>query len=245
MWRKFMARILKEAAYNAKRNAILDYAFSLVYSKGYAQMTIQDILDGLHISRGALYHYFDSKQALLQALVERVGAQATQVFLPTVQDPQLSAIEKFRRYFEASTQWKSTQKELILSLLATWYSEENTFIRQKMAAQSLKGTPRLLEPIIRQGIQEKVFTTRFPEQAALIITGVALNLTDSIIALLLSPKPDQAAVQEIETRLDAYFEAYFDTIERILGAPAGSLKVLDVEVFREWLVGFPPEPASK
>lgn len=56
-----MARIVKEEAYNAKRNEILDIALSLVYSKGYEQMTIQDILDGLHISRGALYHYFDSK----------------------------------------------------------------------------------------------------------------------------------------------------------------------------------------
>jgi hypothetical protein len=137
------------------------------------------------------------------------------------------------------------QKELILNLLATWYSDENAFIRQKMAAESLKGTPRLLEPIIRQGIEEKAFTTRFPEQAAIIITGVALSLTDTIIGLLLSPKTDQAKIQELETVLDAYFDAYFDTIERILGAPAGSLKVFDAGVFKEWLVVSQPEPASK
>jgi hypothetical protein len=134
---------------------------------------------------------------------------------------------------------------LILSVLATWYSDENTFIRQKMAAESLKGAPRLLEPIIWQGIQEKVFTTRFPEQAAIIITGVALNLTDTIIGLVLAPKPDQATFQKLETVLDACFEAYFDTIERILGAPPGSLKVFDVEVFKEWLVVSQPEAVSK
>lgn len=240
-----MARILKEEEYNAKRNEILDYSLSLVYSKGYAQMTIQDILDGLHISRGALYHYFDSKQALLQAMVDRVGREAVQTFLPIVQDPHLSAIEKFRRYFETSAQWKSMQKELILSVLATWYSDENAFIRQKMAAESLKGTPRLLELIIRQGIEEKVFTTRFPEQAAIIITGIALSLTDTIIGIVISPKPDQATIQKAKTVLDAYFEAYFDSIERILGAPAGSLKVFDAEVFKEWLVVSQPEPASK
>ena len=239
-----MARILKEEEYNAKRNQILDFSLSLVYAKGYAQMTIQDILDGLHISRGALYHYFDSKEDLLEALVSRAGSQATQAFLPIVQDPQLSAIEKFRRYFEASAQWKSAQKELIVDLLATWYSDENTFIRHKMNAESLKGTPRLLEPMIRQGIEEKVFTTRFPEQAAIVITGVALSLTDTIIGLVLSPKPDRAAIQEIQTRLDVYFEAYFDTIERILGAPAGSLKVFDAGVFKEWLVVSRPVPAS-
>jgi AcrR family transcriptional regulator len=231
-----MARILKEDQYNAKRNEILDYAMSMVYSKGYAQMAIQNILDGLHISRGALYHYFDSKQALLEAMVERAGSAAAQAFLPIVQNPHLPAIEKFRRYFEASAQWKSAQKELILNLLTTWYSEENVLIRQKMTAASLKGTPRILEPIIRQGIQEKVFTTRFPEQVAVIITGITLNLADTIIGLLLLPQPDQASTQELEIALDTFFDAYFDSIERILGAPAGSLKVLDAGVFKEWLV---------
>jgi len=31
-----------------------------------------------------------------------------------------------------------------------WYTDENAFIRQKMTAESLKESARLLEPIIRQ-----------------------------------------------------------------------------------------------
>ena len=71
-----MARIVKEQAYAVKRNEILDVAQRLVYTKGYEQMTIQDILDGLPISKGAFYHYFDSKQALLEALIERMLKEA-------------------------------------------------------------------------------------------------------------------------------------------------------------------------
>ena len=66
-----MARIVKEPA--VRRNEILDAAQRLVYRKGYEQMTIQDILDDLHLSKGAFYHYFDSKQSLLEALIERMG----------------------------------------------------------------------------------------------------------------------------------------------------------------------------
>ncbi|TMD98834.1 MAG: TetR family transcriptional regulator, partial [Chloroflexi bacterium] len=40
-----MARIVKEQAYAVKRNEILDVARRLVDTKGYEQMTIQDILD--------------------------------------------------------------------------------------------------------------------------------------------------------------------------------------------------------
>ena len=55
-----MSRIVKEEEYTLRRNDILDTARRLVYTKGYEQMTIQDILDALQISKGAFYHYFDS-----------------------------------------------------------------------------------------------------------------------------------------------------------------------------------------
>src|SRR5713226_3435253 len=234
-----MARIVKEHA--VRRNEILDVAQRLVDTKGYEQTTIQDILDGLQISRGAFYHYFDSKQALLDALVDRMRKEAEQTLLPIVQDPHLPALQKFRRYFEASARWKTNQKTLIISLLRMWYTDENAFIRQKMTAESLKSTAHLLEPIIRQGIEEKVFTTRFPEQVAVIVAGVALSLTDTIIGLLLSPRPDQATFHKSEIILDAYV----DTIERIVGAPSGSLNIFEPDAFKEWFVALEPEPASE
>ena len=51
-----MARMVNEAAYAARRNAILDAAERAVATKGYEQMAIADLLDELHISSGAFYH---------------------------------------------------------------------------------------------------------------------------------------------------------------------------------------------
>jgi AcrR family transcriptional regulator len=235
-----MARIVKEEEYDAKRNEILDVARGLIYTKGYELMTIQDILDGLRISRGAFYHYFDSKQALLEALIDRMGTEADQLLLPIVQDPDLFAIEKFRRYFESGARWKNTQKPLIMSLMRMWYTDENAIIRQKMTEVSLKHTARLLEPIIRQGIEEDVFTTRYPEQVAVIVAGIGLSLTDSIVALVLAPKDENAM-----EKLTIILEAYADTLERILGAPPVSLKIFEPEVFSEWLGAVQPEPLAK
>ncbi len=231
-----MARTFKEEDYNAKRNEILDAGLKLVYAKGYTQMTIQDVQDALQISKGAFYHYFDSKQALLEALVERLGQQALQTMLPMLQDPALSALEKFRRYFEAGYQWKSAQKDLILGLMRMWYTEENIIIRQKLQAASLRETPRLLEPIIRQGIAEGVFNTPYPEQAAIILTGLVLNIADSFGELLISPVFDEATYQKTLK----LFEAYMDAYERVLGAPAGSLHVFDLGAFRDWMTEAQP-----
>lgn len=236
-----MARTIKEEEYNAKRNEILDFALSLVYSKGYTLMTIQDILDGLKISRGALYHYFDSKQAILEALIDRMEDEAEQILLPIVHDPNLSAIQKINRYFELSSGWKNMKKDFIISFLRIWYTDENALIRQKMASDSMRRTANLIEPIIRQGIEEKVFTTKFPEQAAKIFIGLALSLTDSIFEPVNSQKPGQDGFEKLVIIMDAYA----DSIERILGAPSGSLKILEKDVFKDWLDEIQPEPEMK
>ena len=86
-----MSRSVKAHEYAQKRNAILDIAQRYITTKGYEQMTTQDLLEALQISRGAFYHYFESKQALLMALVERIGEQAEQLLLPIISDHAMPA----------------------------------------------------------------------------------------------------------------------------------------------------------
>jgi hypothetical protein len=97
------------------------------------------------------------------------------------------------------------------------------------------------EPVIRQGIAEGTFTTRYPRQVAVIIAGVSLSLSDNIIRLLLSSQIDRAAIQELGDTL----EAYIDTVERILGAPLGSLHVFEAGAFDGWLAAAQPAHAGE
>ncbi|HUD44781.1 MAG TPA: TetR/AcrR family transcriptional regulator [Patescibacteria group bacterium] len=224
-----MSRIVNQKEFTAKRNEILDFAQKLIYTKGYTQMTIQDILDGLKISKGALYHYFYSKEKILEALVDRMGENAKRYIITIEQDKNLSAIQKFHSYITSSASWKNQQKELIISLMRMWYTDDNLFIRQKLNNESMKYVSPFFESIIRQGIKEKVFKTRFPAQVAIIISGIALSLSDTIIELLIS-NPKQPSFQRFEDIMDAYFE----TIEHILQAPSGSLKVRELSDFKDW-----------
>ncbi len=223
-----MARLFKAEEYNARREEILDKGLSLVYDKGYEQMTIQDILDGLGISRGAFYHYFDSKQALLEALIERMGSQAEQPLQLIVLDQHLTALQKFSRFFEISGGLKSRPKELAISLMNLWHSDESALVRQKMIQYARQHTPGLLEPVILQGIREKVFTAPFPEETSFIITSIALSLADAILELRLAPGPAPLP------KLARLLEAYAGSVERILGAAAGSLKFSTAQDFKEW-----------
>jgi TetR/AcrR family transcriptional regulator, transcriptional repressor for nem operon len=226
-----MPRVVKEDDYAAHRNEILDVARKLVYTKGYEQMSIQDILDALKISKGAFYHYFDSKQALLDGLIERILDDAEQVLRPIVDAKGLSAIEKLRRYFDTAGKWKVSQKSFMLDLFRVWHADANAIMRQKQEAASIRRIAPMLAEIVRQGMNEGVFTTKYPEQFANMFVGLSHGFEDKLVELLLTDHPPPDALQ----RLEALIGAYSDSMERILGALPGSLPLGNIEVLKEWL----------
>ena len=228
--KELMARIVKEHA--VRRNEILDVAQRLVNTKGYEQMTIQDILDGLQISKGAFYHYFDSKQALLEAIIERMVEEVEQLILPIVHDPHLPALEKFQRFFAIINRYKITQKTFFLELLRVWYADDNAIYRQKLRAAGVKLVTPWLSVIIRQGIQEGVLTTPYPDQVGEVVLSLAMNLGDTLGELLLSFE----AKRDDMLRIERIVAAYTDAVERVLGAPGDSLQLVDTQTLKEWFV---------
>ncbi len=226
-----MVRVVKKEEHAAKRNQILQVAQRLLATKGFAQMTIQDILDGLQISKGAFYHYFPSKSALLEGLVEHMQAEAEQLLLPIVGDPNRSALEKLQQVFNVLNRWKLAQKDHLLGMLRIWYNEENAITRQKLATASVQKFAPMLATIVRQGNEEGTLNTEFPDQAGEVLLSLAQGLGDTLARVLLSGEAGQAALPSLESLIAAYNNA----LERILGAPKGSIHLIDLDTVREWM----------
>jgi AcrR family transcriptional regulator len=53
---------------------VLEAAARVFAQRGYANASVQDVADDLGISRGSVYHYVDTKEDLLFALLEQVAA---------------------------------------------------------------------------------------------------------------------------------------------------------------------------
>jgi AcrR family transcriptional regulator len=225
-----MARRIRAEQRVVKRNEILDAAQRLVYSKGYQEMTIQDILDALQISKGAFYHYFDSKPALLEALIERIWQETKQVISPIVQDPQLPALEKMHRFFDTVARWKTARKAYLLALLQIWYTDENAIVRQKVQSAMFKRAAPLLAQVIRQGLCEGVFSTPYPEQAGEIALSLLLGMGETYAEILLAGEPTAEDLPHAARVVAAYSRA----LERILDAPTGSLELMDAETLQAW-----------
>jgi len=227
-----MARIVKEDEYALRRNEILDTAQRLVYTKGYEQMSIQDILAERQISKGAFYHYFDSKGSLLEAIIERMLDEAILLLQPIVDDPDLAALDKLKRYFSVAGRWKAAQKAFMLEILRVWYNDDNAIVRQKISAAGLKRVAPMIDAIVEQGVRERVFDIPCPDRLGEVSLSLMYSLGDSITLELLSRDPTPASLERIVAMVAAYTRA----LERILGAPSNSIELVEPEILEEWFV---------
>jgi TetR/AcrR family transcriptional regulator, transcriptional repressor for nem operon len=225
-----VARVVKQ--YAVRRKEILDAAQRLVYTKGYEQMTVQDILDSLSIAKGTFFHYFGSKPALLQALIDRMMEEMEQLLDPIMQDPGLSAIQRLQCFFDTTARWKVAQKAFFLELLRVWYADDNAIVRQKVRAAAFKRFAPLVTAIACQGVQEGVFTTPYPQQIGEVIFSLLQGLGDSFVDTLL---PNGLRPEDLPLAESA-IAAYSDALERVLGAPPAAVVLIESETLKEWFV---------
>jgi AcrR family transcriptional regulator len=69
-----MARARTEEAKDERRQALLAAALDEFFDKGFAATRMDDIARRASLSKGALYLYFNSKEAMFQALIESLAS---------------------------------------------------------------------------------------------------------------------------------------------------------------------------
>jgi len=225
-----VARTVNPEKHAIRRDAFVDAALRLIQTKGYEQMSIQDVLDELGASRGAFYHYFDSKAALLDAAMERLLDTGTAIARGVAADPGVSATDKFSAVFTNIASWKNARRELMLKLLQIWLSDENAIVREKLRRGLIEHMTPVLAEIIRQGCQEGVFAVASAEDAARVVVALLSGTQEIAADLYLARIQNAVPLETVERTLTALATAY----ERILGAPPGSLRIADPETIRLW-----------
>ena len=225
-----MARTLDPEAHAIKRDTFLDAAQRLIQVKGYEQASIQDVLTEANTSKGAFYHYFDSKAALLDGVVARMVDAALLSVEPVVENPDLPATDKLRALFAGIAAWKTARKELLIALMEVWLSDHNAIVREKFRRVVVDRLTPVMAAIIRQGQAERVFTVTSPEEAARVFVSFLLSLNQSTTELYMDRQAGRISLEDVRRALDAQVEA----LERVLGAPPGSLTLVDETVLHAW-----------
>jgi len=223
-----MTRIVRDS--DERRNEFIACAQKLFYSKGYGSTSVNDIVSEVGVAKGTFYYYFDTKQAVLEALVDGLTAQSLTVYEAIVADDALSATEKWTRTVQVIGDWKIERRAELLILARMLQTDENVLLRYKLRRQAVRMAAPQLAKIIAQGIEEGVFETAYAEETAEIIYAVSNAFSETITDILLNPDGYDDPAALARRKIGAVQTA----IERVLGAAPGSLPVIDEQQFAAW-----------
>lgn len=152
---------------------ILEVASHLFLSKGYDETRISDIINGLDgLTKGAIYHYFDSKEDIFNEVVSEIGNKNLLIFEEIKNDETLNAREKLSKLIEVSfyNENMNTITDMSPSLL------DNPKLLSSFISEIKEITiPNYILPIIKSGVTDESINTNYPKEASELI-AILLNI---------------------------------------------------------------------
>ncbi|MDQ0174259.1 TetR/AcrR family transcriptional regulator [Bacillus chungangensis] len=198
-------RIVKE--HEERKNDILDAAELLFISKGYVKTTVNDILQAVGIAKGTFYHYFKSKEEVMDAVIMRMIDAGVETAKKIAADSKLTIQEKLFQIIMAQRPNKENNREQMIEEL---HHVNNAEMHQKSLVESIRLLSPILAEVVEQGVNKKVFQTPFPRES------VEFLLTSSQFLF------DEGLFHWQPHEILQKAKAFIYIMEQILGAEKGS-----------------------
>ncbi len=157
-----MPRVVKQK--DIRQVEVLDQALALFLEYGYDNVSLNDLLAVSGTSKGAFYHYFPSKEALVTALAERSAAEAFDRLKPVFEQAGANALERLNAGLAASYEVKMAMgaPEQLAAMASLLKPHNQALFDQIITIWEDLFRPVLTE-VIAQGVYEGVFDTFDPE----------------------------------------------------------------------------------
>ena len=193
-----------------RRNEILDAAEILFITKGYAKTTINEILQTLGIAKGTLYHYFKSKEELLDAIIGRIISQGEEKAQAILADSTITVHQKIFQILLAQKPDDIKKQHIIQEL----HESANAEFHQKSLGETIRRIAPLLALAVEEGNATGDFACPFPLE-----TSEILFVAGSFLF-------DEAIFSWTEEEADRKKRAFIYVAELSLGARPGSMEYM-------------------
>ena len=203
----------------SKKEQILDVSFSLFLEKGYDNTSISDILSKLDIARGTLYYHFESKEAIMDAIIERSAKKIVEEAKAIVLQKNLSVYEKIFLLFSAASMKRLSGGDLMIDYLN---QPQNALFHEKSNRAFIQKISPILGDIIQEGVKEGIFDNSFPYESAELVLAMIMGFMDVPY--------ENTNGNDLERRM----ESLLYNMERMLGAKEGSFaKLKELSLYEE------------
>lgn len=161
-----MARIVNKTF---RKAGIVDAAARVFAERGVAKTTISDIARAASVAQGTIYLYFEDKDDIVLAVVQSIVDRMMDGIERLIAFPGASAEERLRALGSALEAAESEPSARELG--AILHRPENRLLHDRMAEGLRPRLLAILDSIVRQGIEEKVFSVPDPRAAAWFVLG--------------------------------------------------------------------------
>jgi TetR/AcrR family transcriptional regulator, cholesterol catabolism regulator len=237
-----MPRVIKHP--DQRRAEILDLAMSAFLRSGYDNVSLNEIISNAEVSKGAFYHWFASKEALITALAERNAQQGYALVEEAVNRCTGDALERLNTLLEASFDMKVQMGvPEVLVAMTSLLRPENAYLYERIVTISQELFRPLLTQVISDGVDKGVFNTFDPEGVGDMLQTLAAS-TNTMLLKVLEAAEASTRNKAIET-LARRYRLHGCAIDRILGLPDGSTRALTRDQVRVMCTGQSPAARAR
>jgi len=188
------------------RRQVLDAAIAVLAKKGIANASVQDIADAAGLSKGAVHYHFESKEELLERVLDRC-CEVIEARIRSVFEQEGLPIERIHRALaEMWTVRRDGVKEMRVLTELHMLSRQNKRIR-KACGEALQRACRQmidtgLEHLIAMGLKPRIPVEVIPRLVIATLDGLALQQEIDPV----SAEMEAAIVRALETTTMGLFE---------------------------------------
>lgn len=207
-------RVVKEA--EERKNEILDVAERLFGTKGFDSTSTTDILNEIGIARGTLYYHFKSKEEILDAMIDRMTNRLIEKAEAIAARKEISVLQRLTMMMLALNVSDSNFHQ---ELLEQVHKPQNALMHQKMERSLLAGINPMITALIKEGIEQGICQTDYPEEVAEMTFLYANTVFDDLM---------EHSEEERLKKIDAFIY----NLERLLKMEQDSMKAGITPIFK-------------
>ncbi|MGA8252720.1 MAG: TetR/AcrR family transcriptional regulator [Mycobacterium sp.] len=219
-----MPRVIKHP--DIRRAELLDRATALFVQHGYDNVSLNDLIAAVGVSKGAFYHWFPSKDELITALAERSARDQFAAIEEAIARCGGTALDRLNALLQAGFDVKMRMGAPDhLAAMVSLLRPENAHLYGRIVAVSEDLVRPLLARVISDGVREGVFHTFDADGVADMILGLSARVNANVVQIV--DATDQSGRDHAIDVLTSRLELHGLAVDRILELPDGSLSVLD------------------
>ncbi|POR00179.1 hypothetical protein AU468_09830 [Alkalispirochaeta sphaeroplastigenens] len=232
-----------------RKQAFLDTSLELFNKKGYERTTINDITNTMGVSKGAFYHYFSSKEDVIEQISDNYAERMLRVTSQLADRSDLTAVEKINLFFKIIQDHKRSSSQRHSQIKQIFQNEQNLKLERKILNKLRRKMALSLEKIIQQGVEHKEFRQMNPREMTeflqFSIQGLNTSCENLYHEAIAKEQPDleafqyyeaiakeQSGLEAFQARLVEKLDFYEESLARIFQVPLGTIQLKDAYLNR-------------